>query len=117
MGCSTSEGGHFKTVHLGEGDDEGKLFIVNAQLEESPASDDLEGGQDDATDIHVRDEDVARHLSDVLQEAQVQMLILEPSQLQVAIHVGAIDVAFTEVPVVVLPVGWNGHPPIGSNAN
>ena len=41
----------------------------------------LEWRQNDSRDVDVWDEDVTRDLADVLQEAEVQILILEPGQL------------------------------------
>ena len=55
-------------MHLGEGDKEGKLILLDCQLEQSPATDDLEAGQDDPPDIHVGDEDIPGHLTDMLKE-------------------------------------------------
>lgn len=66
---------------------------MDVELEECPAPDNLEAGQDNLPDVHMANEDVASDLPDVLQEAQVQVLILKPGQLQVAIHVGAVGVS------------------------
>ena len=104
-------------MHLGEGHDQGELVLLDSQLEQSPASDDLEAGQDDPLDVHVGDEDVAGDLSDVLEEAEVEVLILEPSELEVAVHIGAVGVSVPQVPVVVLAVAWHRHPSIGSDTN
>ena len=72
----TSEGGHFQVVHLGERDHERELIVLHVELEERPAADDLERRQHDPRHVHVRDEDVARDLTDVRKEAQVQRLVL-----------------------------------------
>ena len=72
----TSERGHLQVVHLGEGDHEGELVVLHVELEERPPADDLQRGQHDPSHVHVRDEDVAGDLADVLQEAQVQLLVL-----------------------------------------
>ena len=61
-------------------------------------------------DIDLGDEDIAGDLSDVLQETQVQVLILQPGQLQVAVDVGAVGVPVPQVAVVVLPVAGHRHP-------
>ena len=74
----TSEGGHLQRVHLGQGNDERELFIVDTQLEERPATDDLQGRQNDTTHVHVADEHVTGHLADVLQEGEGQVFVLEP---------------------------------------
>ena len=113
----TSEGGHLERVHLGESDDEGEFLIVDAEFEERPPADDLQRREDDAADVHVADEHVAGHLSDVLQEGEVEMLVLEPSQFQVAVHVGAVGVTVAQVAVVVFPVGRHRHPTVGSDTN
>ena len=44
------------------------------------------------------DEDVAGDLADVLEEAEVEVLVLEPGQLQVAVHEGAVGVPVSQVP-------------------
>ena len=65
---------------------------MNSQLEQGPTSDDLEGWEDDPRHVDVRNEDVARDLADVLQEAEVQVLVLKPRELKVAVHVRAVGV-------------------------
>ena len=104
-------------MHLGECHDQGELVLLDSQLEQSPAPDDLEAGQDDPLDVHVGDEDVAGDLSDVLEEAEVEALVLEPGELQVAVHVSAVCVSIPQVPIVMLPVAWHRHPSIGSDTN
>lgn len=104
-------------MHLGEGHDQGELVLLDGQLEQGAAPDDLEAGQDDPLDVHVGDEDVAGDLSDVLEEAEVQVLVLQPGELQVAVHVGAVGVSVPQVAVVMLPVAGHGHPTIGSDTN
>lgn len=103
--------------HLGEGHQQGELFLAHVHLEEGPAADDLQPGQDDPLDVHVRDQDVTGHLADVLEEAQVEVLVLQPRQLQVTVDVGAVGVAVLQVPVVVVAVRRNGHATVGSDAN
>ncbi len=66
---------------------------MDAQLEQGPASDDLERWQHDPGHIHMGDQDVAGDLSDVLQEAEVQIFILQPCQFEVAVDIGAIRVS------------------------
>ena len=73
----TSECWHLEIVHLGESDKEGELILLNCQLEESPASNDLEAGQDDPPDIHVRDEDISRDLADMLKKTEIKVLVLK----------------------------------------
>ena len=104
-------------MHLGEGNDERELFVVDAEFEERPPADDLQRRKDDAADVHVADEDVAGHLADVLQEGQVEVLVLQPRQLQVTVDVGAVGVAVAQVAVVVFPVRWYRHPTVGTDAN
>ncbi len=38
----TSEGWHLQVVHLGQGDDESELVVLDAQLEQGSTSDDLQ---------------------------------------------------------------------------
>ena len=80
-------------MHLGECHDQGELVLLDSQLEQSPAPDDLEAGQDDSLHVHVGDEDVAGDLSDVLEEAEVEVLVLEPGKLQVSVHISAVRVS------------------------
>ncbi len=50
------------------------------------------------------------------EERQVELLILQPSQLQVAVHVGAVGVPVPEVPIVVLAVVGHRHATVGADA-
>ena len=50
------------------------------------------------------DQHVAGHLANVLQEAEVKGLVLQPGQLEVAVDVGAVGVAVAQVVVVVLAI-------------
>ena len=113
----TSQGRQFKVVHLGQRDNQGELGVVHTQLEERPPPDDLQRRQHDLRHFYVGDQDVAGDLADVLQEAQVQVLVLQPRQLQVAVDVGAVGVAVAEVAVVVLAVVGDGHAAVGADAN
>ena len=76
-----------------------------------------QGGQADPADVDVGDEDVAGDLSDVLEEGEVEVLVVEPRQLQVAVHVGAVGVAVAEVGVVVLAVVDRAQPAVCADAN
>ena len=64
-------------MHLGQGHQQRELVLLHGELEEGAASDDLEAGEDDPPHVHVGDEDVAGDLADVLEEAQVQVLVLK----------------------------------------
>ena len=97
LAMRTSQSRQFQVVHLGEGDNQGKLVILHVQLEERASAHNLQGGQDDAPHVHVRDEHVAGHLPDVTEEGQVQVLILQPRQLQVPIHVRAVGIPATQL--------------------
>ena len=103
-------------MHLGQGHDEGELVVLHVELEERPPADDLEGGQHDPRDVDVRDEHVAGDLADVLEEGEVEVLVLQPGQLEVAVHVGAVGVAVAEVTVVVLAVVRHRHPAVRADA-
>lgn len=63
------------------------------------------------------DKDITGDLSYVLEEAEVERLVLEPCDLQVAVDVSTVGVPVSKIPVVVLFVGRNGEAAIGSNAN
>ena len=90
---------------------------MDAEFEEGPAADDLQIGQDDATDVDVRYQDVAGHFANVLQESQVEVLVLQPRQLQIAVDVRAIGVAVAQIPVVVLAVRRHRHPTVRTDTN
>lgn len=77
---------------------------MDVEFEEGPSSDDLESWQNDAGNVHVRDEHVAGHLADVLKEAEVLVLVLYPRKFQVTVHVRAVGIPVPQVSVVVLPV-------------
>ena len=104
-------------MHLAQRYKKGELHIIRVDLEGRPTSNDLQARQGNLADVHVADEDVARHLADVLQEAQVQVLLLEPCQLQVAVDVRAVGIPVTEVSVVVVPVRGDGHAAVGADAD
>ena len=42
---------------------------------------------------------------------------LEPGELEVAVHEGAVGVSVPQVPVVMLPVAGHRHPSIGPDTN
>ena len=63
------------------------------------------------------DEDVAGDLSDVPEKAEVEIVILEPGQFEIAVDVGAVGVAVPEVAVVVIAVVDGGETAVGADAN
>ena len=73
----TSERWHLQVMHLGECDKEGKLILLDCELEQGPTSYDLEAGQDDPPDIHVGDEDIAGHLADMLKKTKIKVFVLK----------------------------------------
>lgn len=73
-----SQGREFEGVHLGRGDDERELLLVVGHLEQGPSANDLQTGEYYSSEIHVRNQHVTGHFPYVLQEAQVQILILQP---------------------------------------
>ena len=71
----------------------------------------MEAGQNNLPNVHVRNQDIAGHfprvrrfhiikkkrgspqnLPDVLKEAEIEVFILKPSELQVSINIGAVSV-------------------------
>jgi len=116
-GQNVPQCGHLQIVHLRQGDNKGKFFVVNAQFEQRPTANNLQIGKDDPFDIDVRDEDVTSHFSNVLQKGQVEMFILEPGEFQIAIDVGAVCVAIAQIAVVMFPIRWHGHPPVCTDTN
>ncbi len=77
----------------------------------------LKRRQNDPGDVDLWDENVSGDLPDVLQKAQIQILVLEPGQLQIAVHVSAVGVPIAQIPIVVLPVVRHRHPASRSDAN
>jgi len=63
------------------------------------------------------DQYIAGDLPNVVQEAQVQVLVGQPSQLQVAIHVRAVCIPIPEVPVMMLLVRGHRQPGFGADAD
>ena len=104
-------------MHLAERDDERELLLGRAHLESRPAAYDLQVGQDDAGQVHVADEDVAGDLAHGVEEGQVEGLVLQPGQLEVALHVGAVGVAVAQVAVVVVLVVGAGQVVVGADAD
>ena len=98
-------------MHLGQGDDERELVVLHVELEQGPSPHNLQAGQHDLPNVNMRDQHVAGHfpgtstdeiseneklpktLPDVLKEAEIEVLVLEPSELQVSVHVGAVRVS------------------------
>lgn len=112
-----AEGGQLERVHLRVRNKEAELLVADVQLEQRSAADDLESWQDDPRDIDVTDQNVASHLANVLQEAQVELRVGQPSDLQVAIHVRAVGESVPQIPVVVLPIRRHRHASIGPDAD
>ena len=77
---------------------------MHVELEQSSTSDDLQGRQNDTGHIDVRDEHIARDLSDMLQEAKVEFFVLQPGQFQVSIDVSAVGVAIAQISVMMLAI-------------
>lgn len=89
---------------LGKSDEQGKFLLVDAQLEASSPANDLQVRKNHLLRVDVRDEDVTGDLADVLEKAEIDVFILDPSQFQVPVDVAAIGVPLSEIPVMVLPV-------------
>lgn len=92
-------------------------MVVDIELEEGPATDDLQPRQDDPRHVHVTDEDVTGDLPYVLEETEVEAFVLEPCDLQVAIDVSTVVVPVSKIPVVMLLVGGYGEAAIGTDAD
>lgn len=63
-------------MHLGMGDDQGILYVLDVESEQGPAPDDLQRGQHYSCHIDLGDEDVTSDLANVLQEAEVHVCLL-----------------------------------------
>lgn len=62
------------------------------------------------------DQHIASHLPDVLHEAQVHLWVLQPSQLQVAVHVRAVRKTIAQVAVVMVTIRRHRHASVRSDA-
>lgn len=89
---------------------------MDGGLEGGSAADDLELRESHLLDGDVGDEHVAGHLADVGQEAEVQVLVLQPRDLQVPVHVSAVGVPVLQVLVVVRPRRRHRHPSVRTDA-
>jgi hypothetical protein len=112
-----SERGQLERLHLRERHKQPEFVVPHVELEERSSSYDLESRQPHMIDIDVTDENVAGDLTDVLKEAQVVRLVLNPGDFEVSIDIGAVVVAFLEVFVVELAVRGNAHSSICADAN
>ena len=90
---------------------------MDIEFEKSPATNDLKTRQNDLFDVHMADEDVSGDLPDVLKEAEVLVGVLKPCQLKVSVHVSAVGVSVSKVPVVVVSVVRHRHSPICANTD
>jgi len=63
------------------------------------------------------DQNIAGDLPYVVQEAEVQILVGQPGQLQVAIHIRTVRVPISEVPVMMFLVGGHGEPRFSADAD
>lgn len=80
---------------------------MNGELEQCSSSYDLQSRQNDLLDVHVADEHVTCDLPYILEETEVECLVLEPCDLQIAVNVSTVGVPVSKIPVVVLFVGRN----------
>lgn len=113
----TSEGRHLQIVHLAHRDEEGELDVVNIELEQRPPAYDLQSGKNDFSDVDVTDEYVTGDLPDILKKAEVEGVVLEPRDLQVAVDVSTVGVPVSKVPIVVVLVGRYGESAISTDAD
>lgn len=90
---------------------------MNGEFEQCSSSYDLQSRQNDLLDVHVADEHITCDLPYILEETEVECLVLEPCDLQIAVNVSTVGVPVSKIPVVVLFVGRNREAAIGSNAN
>ena len=93
----TSERRKLEIMHLGQRHDQGELIVLHVELEQVPPPNDLQAGQYNASEVNVGDEHIAGDLTDVVEEGEVQVLVLQPGQLQVAINVGAVRVSANKI--------------------
>lgn len=100
----TSESRHLKVEHLTHGDEKCELVLVDVELEEGTTAYDLQPRQDDLRHVDMTDEDVAGDLADVLQEAEIELVVLQPRDLQVAVDVRTVGVPVSKIPVMVILV-------------
>ena len=58
----TSQSGQFEVMHLGQRDHEGERLLLDVELEEVPAPNDLETGQHNPAHVHMGYQDISSHL-------------------------------------------------------
>lgn len=104
-------------MHLRQSDNERKLILLHIDLEQSPSSDDLQRRQNNPPDIHMRNQNITSDFSNVLQEAEIEILVLQPSQFQISVDVSAVGVSVAKVAVVVFAVVGNGHAAVRADAD
>lgn len=103
-------------MHLRKSNEKGKTGFHDREFEEGSSTDDLQRGQHYLLHIYMRNKHIARYLTNVLEEGEVEVFILQPGEFQVAIDVGAIDESISEIPVVMVPVGGDRHPACSPDA-
>lgn len=106
----------FNRKHFRCRDYQCELLVVVGHLEERPTTNYLQTWKYDAPNIDVRDQNVASHFAYVLEEAQVEIAILEPCQFQVTINVRAVRKSIFQISVVVVTVGRHRPAAVRSNA-
>jgi hypothetical protein len=92
----TTKGWKLQGIYLREAEHEGKLLALIFQAEETSTSNELEVRKDNLSSVDMGNENVACDFSNVLEERQVCLLVLDPGQLQVPIHDGTVRVAVLE---------------------
>lgn len=102
-------------VHVRERHKQPVRFLPLVQLEGGPAADDLQPGQYHLRQIDMADQHVPGHLADVLEKVQIGD-VLDPGDLQIAVHVRAVGVAVAQIFVMILAVRRHRHPPIRTDA-
>lgn len=112
----TSESWHLQVLHLTQGDHESEFLVTDIKLEQRSTSYDLQIRQDDPFNVNMGNQDVTGDLANVLQKVKVQILVLQPCQLQVPIHICTICITIAKILIVVFAIRRNGHAAICTDA-
>lgn len=111
-----SKCGQLQRLHLRERHEKAELAVPDIELEERPPADDLKTWKLNVFRVDMTDKHVAGDFTNVLQEAEVIRVVLNPSDFEVPVDICAVRVAIPQVLVVELAVWWHRHASISPNA-
>lgn len=115
-GQNVAQRRQLQRMHLRVRHKQPKLLVQDVQLEQRSAANDLQPRQHDVH-VDMADQHVAGHLADVLQKAEIQLGVLQPRQLQIAVHVRAVRVAIAQIAEVMVAIRWHRHATVGADTD